>query len=138
MGTWGDQSHVTERDGPPAWSDRERGGYWRQYQLNYPHHGGRGPKGYQRSDERMREEICERMTDDPYLDASEIEIDVKQGEVTLGGTVTSREQKRRAEDVADSISGVTDVVNQLRIVRNPVTEASGKGTPSKSTSSSTA
>jgi osmotically-inducible protein OsmY len=108
---------------------------------------GRGPKGYQRSDDRIREDLCDRMTDDPILDASEIEIDVRQGEVTLTGLVTSREQKRRAEDIAECVGGVRDVTNQLRVTRDgghssassqPVSEASRKETPGKSTSGSTA
>jgi osmotically-inducible protein OsmY len=151
VGTWGDQGHVQERDG---------GGYGRA-DGNRQHFGGRGPKGYQRSDDRVREEICDCMTDDPMLDASEITVDVKQGEVFLSGTVTSRSQKRRAEDVVERISGVRDVTNQLRIMRDsnghswdadssrasasgnnaasqPATPASGKGTPSTTTSSTTA
>jgi hypothetical protein len=35
--------------------------------------------------------------------------------VTLAGRVGSRAEKRRAEDVAESVSGVTDVSNQLRV-----------------------
>ena len=57
------------------------------------------------------------MTDDDYLDASELMIQVKQGEVTLIGTVTTREQKRRAEDLAESISGVREVSNNIRVAR---------------------
>lgn len=154
MGVWGDQT-APHGDGEnvPAWMRRERGGYWRQFENNRPHMIGRGPKGYQRSDARIREDVCDRMTDDPILDASEIEIDVRQGEVMLSGSVPSREQKRRAEDIAERIGGVRDVVNQLRVTRDgghhwasgpgttssqPANEASGKGTPSKSTSGSTA
>jgi hypothetical protein len=127
---------------PSSWTPRERGGYWRHYDTLRPHYSGRGPKDYRRSDERVREEICDAMTDDPMLDASEITVSVIDGVVTLSGAVTSRDQKRRAEDVADRISGVKDVTNQLRVDREanghgttapqPVTQASGKGTPSKS------
>lgn len=78
---------------------------------------GRGPKDYQRSDERIREEISDRMTDDDNLDASDITIQVKQGEVALIGTVTTRDQKRRAEDLAESISGVREVTNNIRVAR---------------------
>jgi hypothetical protein len=137
-----------ERDdrnnGSPAWA-RERGGYWRQYEGRSPY-AGRGPKDYRRSDERVREEVCDCMTDDPMLDASEITVQVSEGVVTLEGSVTSREQKRRAEDVAERISGVKDVTNQLRVSREanghthtaarPVTQ-SETGTPSKSSSSTT-
>jgi hypothetical protein len=155
---WGDQ-HLPDTDSTPSWGPRERGGYWRHYESARPHFVGRGPKGYQRSDDRIKEEICDCMTEDAMLDASEIEVDVRQGEVTLGGSVTSREQKRRAEDVAERISGVRDVTNQLRVTREgighnwaadsraagpgitsaqPVSEAAGKGTPSKSTSGTSA
>jgi hypothetical protein len=129
----------------PSWSQRERGGYWRQYEGHAPY-AGRGPKDYRRSDDRVREEICDCMTDDPLLDASEISVQVSEGVVTLNGTVTSREQKRRAEDVAERISGVKDVTNQLRVAREanghdhtatrPVTQ-SETGTPSKSSSTTT-
>ena len=87
------------------------------------------------------------MTDDPMLDASEITVAVSKGEVMLSGTVPSREQKRRAEDVAERISGVKDVTNQLRVSREgnghshtaaqPVAQRSGIGTPSKSSSTTT-
>jgi hypothetical protein len=78
-------------------------------------HRGRGPKGYRRSDERVREDINDRLTDDRRLDASEIEVAVLEGEVTLSGTVFRREDKRRAEDIAEHVSGVTHVQNNLRL-----------------------
>lgn len=77
---------------------------------------GRGPKGYRRSDERIREDACECLTDDDRIDASNIEVTVKDCEVTLSGTVRSRQEKRRAEDLVDGLSGVKDVNNGLRIV----------------------
>ncbi len=135
---WGVQ-HVPSRDDGPQWGRLERGGYWRRYESRQGFQG-RGPKGYQRADDRIRDEICDCMTDDAVLDASEIEVAVVQGEVTLTGSVSSRDQKRRAEDVAERISGVRDVTNQLRVMASspPVTEASGKETPGKSTSGNTA
>ncbi|MDB5461280.1 MAG: transport-associated protein [Caulobacteraceae bacterium] len=77
-------------------------------------HRGRGPKGYRRSDERIRDDVSDRLTDDPYLDASGVEVTVKDGEVTLVGVVFRREDKRRAEDVAERASGVSYVQNNLR------------------------
>ena len=99
---------VSSSSGAGTWSGRQ--GYGGGFR-------GRGPKDYQRSDERIRDEIADRMTDDDYLDASELMIQVKQGEVTLIGTVTTREQKRRAEDLAESISGVREVSNNIRVAR---------------------
>ena len=78
-------------------------------------HGGRGPKGYRRSDERIREDINEELTRHPEIDASEIEVSVQGGEVTLSGTVDERRDKRLAEDITEHCSGVVEVHNQLRV-----------------------
>jgi osmotically-inducible protein OsmY len=78
-------------------------------------HRGRGPRNYTRSGDRIREDVSDRLTDDWRVDASEIEVTVSGTEVTLTGTVTSREQRRRAEDIAESVSGITHVQNNLRV-----------------------
>lgn len=83
---------------------------------------GYGPRSYQRSDENIHEEICDRMTDHGRLDPRNIDIQVKNGEVTLTGTVHDRQAKRLAEDVADSVSGVIDVHNDLRVEPQPMNE----------------
>jgi osmotically-inducible protein OsmY len=90
---------------------------------------GLGPQGYKRSDERINEEAHERLTDDTWLDASNIGISVSGGEVTLSGTVESREAKHRSERLVEDLSGVNHVQNNLRIERgNPLTHAgSGYG-----------
>jgi osmotically-inducible protein OsmY len=77
---------------------------------------GRGPRNYTRSDERIREDVNDRLTDYPYIDASEIEVEVSAGNVVLSGTVDSRYDKRIAEDIADDISGVKNVENRIRVV----------------------
>jgi len=76
---------------------------------------GKGPKGYSRSSARILEDINDRLTDDPWLDASEIEVSVEGSEATLKGTVSSRRDRRRAEDIAQDVLGVTYVQNNLRI-----------------------
>ena len=78
-------------------------------------HRGRGPKDYVRSDERIRDDANDRLTDDPRIDASEVTLSVDKGEITLDGTVGTREEKRRAEDVVENISGVKHVQNNLRV-----------------------
>ncbi len=90
-------------------------------------HYGRGPKGYTRSDERIREDVSDRLTEDWEVDASDIEVTVSNGEVTLAGTVDSRRAKRRAEDCAESVSGVRNVQNNLR-VQQPSERTSAFGT----------
>jgi hypothetical protein len=76
---------------------------------------GRGPKGYKRSDERIKEEISDLLTSHHEVDPSEVEIKVSNCEVTLTGTVESRHEKRLIEDLVSQISGVSDVTNQLRV-----------------------
>lgn len=95
----------------------------RQHEMGAGTYRGRGPRGYRRSDERIREDVNDRLTDDPNLDASDIEVGVDSGVVALSGTVNNRSDKRRAESLAESVSGVTDVNNQLRVSRRPQTHA---------------
>ncbi len=79
-------------------------------------HRGRGPTDYTRSDERIREDVNDRLTQDWRVDATNIRVLAKDGEVTLDGTVGSRHAKRRAEDLADEVSGVKHVQNNLRVI----------------------
>lgn len=78
-------------------------------------HRGRGPKNYIRSDSRIAEDVNDRLSDAADLDARDIEVKVKDGEVTLSGTVGHRRAKRRAEDLAEGVSGVRHVQNNLRV-----------------------
>jgi osmotically-inducible protein OsmY len=82
-------------------------------------HRGRGPKDYRRSDERLREIICERLTEDPFIDASEITVDVHNGEATVQGTVQARTQKYAIEDLILNVAGVTELHNRIRIAGSP-------------------
>jgi osmotically-inducible protein OsmY len=104
--------------------DEQRGGQ----------HRGRGPKGYTRSDDRIREDVNDRLSDDPHVDASEIEVTVSTCEVTLSGTVDSREAKRRAEDVAERVSGVKHVQNNLRVQQQQSGQAGSSGRSETATS----
>lgn len=76
---------------------------------------GRGPKGYSRSDDRIREDVSDVLMEHPAIDAGGIEVQVLGGTVTLTGSTTDRRTKRLAEDVVESISGVKDVQNQIRV-----------------------
>lgn len=91
------------------------GNYNRGEGWNQGPHSGRGPQGYQRSNERIQEEVCEALTRHGHVDASGINVRVEQGEVILEGTVTSRREKRLAEEAVESLSGVKDVHNHLRV-----------------------
>ncbi len=101
---------------------RGAGGY-----RSPPHndgHRGRGPKGYARSDERIREDVCDGLTYDRYIDASHVEVMVKSGEVTLSGKIESRGARRHAEELAERALGVKHVQNNLRVAdRSDASEA---------------
>lgn len=88
-------------------------------------HRGRGPSDYTRSDERIREDANDHLTDDSRIDARQISVTVTEGEVTLSGTVTSRMDKRRAEDIVEAISGVKHVQNNLRVKTGSGLEGQG-------------
>jgi osmotically-inducible protein OsmY len=102
-------------DAVASWFGDEDAERRRRMDEQRAHRRGRGPKGYRRSDERIREDVNDRLGDDYYIDASDIEVTVSNTEVTLTGTVPSRNDKRRAEDIAESVSGVTNVENRLRV-----------------------
>lgn len=88
---------------------------------------GKGPKDYKRSDDRIREDVCDRLSDDPFIDASDINVRVEGSEVILSGRVDSREAKRRAEDMVESISGVNNVQNQLKVSRDTSSNTGSAG-----------
>ena len=105
---WGRDRHPTHghghvEDHPSLWQ-RVKGAFT-----------GKGPKNYVRSDERIREDVCEHLSYHPYIDASDVEVMVRAGEVTLTGTVDARMVKRAAEECCDHVRGVTDVHNHLRV-----------------------
>lgn len=83
--------------------------------ANYGIFSGKGPKGYKRSDERIREDVCEALYLSPSVDASDIEVTVSEGRVYLKGSVDSRDTKREAESCVENLYGVEDVFNELRV-----------------------
>ncbi|HET8650251.1 MAG TPA: BON domain-containing protein [Gemmatimonadales bacterium] len=135
--------HDAEVRAPGMWGQGARGrnpelGYWEagtselssyggqlvgglmpgSYNPQFNHPGpntGRGPRNYQRSDERIMEEVCEALTQQPDLDASGLEVRVENGEVQLDGEVESRRDKRLAVDLAESVGGVRDVCTHVHV-----------------------
>jgi len=93
------------------------GSYGRNDQTSRGQHAGKGPKGYRRSDERIEEDVNEALSQHSEIDATEIQVKVSNGEVTLTGTVHDRQAKRLAEDIAERCSGVQDVRNDIRVQR---------------------
>lgn len=135
-----DREDHGERDGRSFWDRaQQRVAQWfgeydddrrephRERELRQFGHRGRGPQGYKRADERISDEAHERLTDDPWVDATHIVITVAAGEVTLSGTVEAREAKHRAERIVEDISGVSHVQNNIRIDRGNFLTDPGRG-----------
>lgn len=75
---------------------------------------GKAPKAYTRSDDRIREDIYDRLMHG-WVNAEHVEVQVKGGEVTLTGLVEERRDKRIIEDIIEDVLGVKDVHNQLKV-----------------------
>jgi osmotically-inducible protein OsmY len=114
---YGQQGHWQQGYGQQGYGQQGYGqqGYWQQGYGQQQPRVGRPPKGFQRSDERVREEISEIIMRTYWIDAGDVTIEVRDGEVTLTGTVDDRQQKRAIEDVAEQVLGVKDVHNQIRV-----------------------
>jgi hypothetical protein len=119
-----------EAAGDSQWGERSfggRGGHLdSSSQARRGAHFGKGPKGYQRSDERIREDVCDRLAQDDELDASDITVSTSGGEVTLEGSVPDRHSKHRAEDIVDAVSGVSDIHNRLKVDKGFLQELGDK------------
>jgi hypothetical protein len=101
--------------------------YNQSYQKGFRNHGGaqrghdseghvgKGPRGYKRSDESIYHDVCDTLTMSPDINATDIEVSVKEGVVYLNGSVPDRASKKNAELDIENISGVIDVQNLLNI-----------------------
>ena len=86
----------------------------RDYSFEGPHRG-KGPKNYSRSSERIKDDAAKRLMEDSLVDASDIEIQVKDTDLILSGTVKSRFEKHRSEVLVENVSGIKGVQNNLRV-----------------------
>jgi len=121
---YGDRTRYDETISGRPWSGDERASgnpqeHWnRTMRQGGPERGdfrGRGPRGWNRSDTRIMEEVCQRLTEHPDIDASDIEVQVENGEVTLTGRVPGRRHKYLAEDTVEEVPGVRNVRNHVRV-----------------------
>jgi len=111
---YGNESQWQSRWNRPRMWEREPFGGMRRG-SGEGQYAGLGPRGYKRSDNRIEEDVNDRLTQHPWIDATDIEVSVQNGEVTLRGHVDTREAKRMAEDLAESVFGVKEVHNEIRL-----------------------
>ncbi|MBA2405408.1 MAG: BON domain-containing protein [Bdellovibrionales bacterium] len=95
--------------------DKTEWNYDRNFHRGEENYYGKGPKDYWPSDERIKEKACEALFKDNLIDASEMEVTVLDGVVTLKGKVSDRKTKRMAEDCLYQIFGVENVINRLTL-----------------------
>jgi hypothetical protein len=97
---------------------------------------GKGPKGYVRSDERLKEDISEKLMRHPAIDASDISVEAKNGAVILTGSIDNRQLKHYVEDLVESCAGVRDIDNRLTVRARDSRRQDGSGSLGGSTGSS--
>lgn len=127
------QDDQYRRDYDPTYEDEygmrhpyEHGGRYNRWsddirsESSRENHFGKGPKGYKRSPERIKDEACEILASDFQIDASDIEVEFNDGVLILKGDVASRNDKRRAESLVEDLAGVQDVHNLLRVKKPDV------------------
>jgi len=113
-----DERQNYSRNPSTMWSPTSDEQNFREESYEFEREGrfkGVGPKGYRRSDERIKEDVCDFLTQAPNLNCSDIEVSVNDGIVTLKGTVDERRMKRMAEETIEYIPGVNDVRNEIRV-----------------------
>lgn len=111
---------VVERDPHGRRWERHTIDSYRPASRNYMNildsgHRGKGPRNYKRSDERIKEIVCDLLCENRELDASGIEVEVRNSEVILTGEVRDKYDKRLAEDLAEDVTGVSNVENRMRV-----------------------
>ena len=82
-------------------------------EASHEKHFGKGPRNFSRTDEHLKEEVCEAFLMSPDLDPQNIEVGVLDGVVTLKGTVRLKEDLILAHDLALGVSGIKDVINLI-------------------------
>jgi len=67
------------------------------------------------SDDMIYDNVRIKLASDTIVKGGALNVDVKQGVVTLGGMVENSRQKERAAKLAKSVKGVKQVINNLNL-----------------------
>ena len=73
------------------------------------------PRALAQTDDRLVSTIKILLLTTPSIDGTRIAVHANDGTVYLYGSVDSQDDKRRAEEIARNVQGVTDVKNELAI-----------------------
>ena len=72
-----------------------------------------------KSDIQIQQDVMDQLKWEPGLNAAEIEVIVKNGIVTLSGTVDTYSQKITAEDAVKKIAGVKAIAEEIQVRISP-------------------
>jgi len=67
------------------------------------------------SDDMIYDNVRIKLASDQIVKGGALNVDVKQGVVTLGGMVENNRQKDRATKLTKSVKGVKQVINNLNL-----------------------
>jgi len=67
------------------------------------------------SDNAISDEVRIKLTSDPLVKGGDLKADVKDGVVTLSGTVSDQQQKDKAKKLAGKVKGVKQVINNITV-----------------------
>ncbi len=76
---------------------------------------GRVGEGDNGIDERMRQDVCDRLMQLGPVDCTQIGVSVVNGIVMLEGTVPTDEFKQRVLDAVSAVAGVETIESRLQI-----------------------
>ena len=71
-----------------------------------------------KADDKLYDQVRLRLAGDPMVNGGALEVDVKDGAVTLRGKVRTDKARERAEKVAKKVKGVKSVTNEIKIDTN--------------------
>jgi len=67
------------------------------------------------NDDRIYDQVRQKLVTDRDVRGGGLEVDVKDGVVTLRGAVREEKQKQKAEKITKKVKGVTRVVNEISV-----------------------
>ena len=71
-----------------------------------------------KADDKLYDQVRLRLAGDPMVNGGALDVDVKDGAVTLRGKVRTDKARERAEKLAKKVKGVKSVTNEIKIDTN--------------------
>lgn len=67
------------------------------------------------NDDRIYDAVRQKLANDPDVKGADLDVAVKNGVVTIKGTVNDQHARDKAEKITKKVKGVTRVDNQLKV-----------------------